>query len=64
MGFTKKDDTLPPRMLKEPIASGASKGEICELDKMFPEYYNLRGWDKEGIPTKDKLNELDLEMPL
>jgi len=63
-GFTKKDDTLPPRMLKEPIPSGASKGEICELDKMLPEYYNLRGWDEEGIPTKDKLNELDLETSL
>ena len=63
-GFTKKDDTLPPRLLKEPIPSGASKGEICELDKMLPEYYRLRGWDEEGIPTKEKLNELDLETPL
>jgi len=61
-GFTKKDDTLPPRLLKEPIPSGASKGEICELDKMLPEYYKLRGWDEEGRPTKEKLEELGLKM--
>ncbi|MCK4696896.1 MAG: aldehyde ferredoxin oxidoreductase C-terminal domain-containing protein, partial [Dehalococcoidia bacterium] len=61
-GLTKKDDTLPPRLLREPIASGPSKGEICELDKMLPEYYKLRGWDEEGVPTKEKLEELGLKM--
>ena len=61
-GFTKKDDTLPPRILKEPIASGASKGEVCELDRMLPEYYKLRGWDEEGRPTREKLEELGLKM--
>ena len=47
---------------EEPIASGPSNGEICELDKMLPEYYRLRGWDEEGIPTKEKLEELGLKM--
>ena len=60
--FTKKDDTLPPRLLKEPIPSGPSKGEVCELDRMLPEYYQLRGWDEEGRPTKEKLEELGLEI--
>ena len=61
-GFTKKDDTLPIRLLKEPIPSGPSKGEVCELDRMLPEYYQLRGWDEEGVPTKEKLKELGLKM--
>jgi len=61
-GLTKQDDTLPPRLLKEPIPSGPSKGEVCELDRMLPEYYKLRGWDKEGRPTKEKLEELGLEI--
>ena len=61
-GLTKQDDTLPPRLLKEPIPSGPSKGEVCELDRMLPEYYKLRGWDKEGVPTKEKLEELGLKM--
>jgi len=61
-GLTKQDDTLPPRLLKEPIPSGPSKGEVCDLDRMLPEYYKLRGWDKDGVPTKEKLEELGLKM--
>jgi len=59
VGFTKKDDAFPPR-LREPIPSGASKGEIFELERILPEYYKLRGWDEEGRPTKEKLAELGL----
>ena len=59
-GFTKKDDTLPPRILTVPMPSGPAKGKVCELDVMLPEYYQLRGWDAEGVPTKDKLAELGL----
>jgi len=61
-GLTRKDDTLPTRLFKEPIPSGPSKGEVCQLDRMLPEYYQLRGWDEEGRPTKEKLEELGLKM--
>jgi len=61
-GFTRKDDTLPPRFLEEPIPSGPSKGEVFELDRMLPEYYKLRGWGEDGVPTKEKLEELGLEI--
>jgi len=61
-GFTRKDDTLPPRFLKEPIPAGPSKGEVCDLDQMLPLYYKLRGWDKEGVPTKETLKELGLKI--
>jgi len=47
-GMTKADDTLPQRMLKEAAKSGAGKGHVAELDKMLPEYYELRGWDPDG----------------
>jgi len=60
-GFTKKDDTLPKRMLEEPMPEGPGKGHVCELDQMLPEYYQLRGWDENGVPTLDKLTELGLE---
>jgi aldehyde:ferredoxin oxidoreductase len=59
-GFTAKDDTLPPRMLKEPLPDGPAKGQVVELDKMLPEYYRLRGWDENGVPTPEKLKELGL----
>ena len=59
-GFTKKDDTLPPRLLKEPVTSGPAKGKVNKLDVMLPEYYAARGWDKEGVPTEAKLKELSI----
>ena len=60
VGYTKADDTLPKRLLTEPIKTGPSKGEISHLDQMLPEYYGLRGWDDNGVPTKAKLKELAL----
>ena len=60
-GFTKKDDTLPPRLLKEPVTSGPAKGKVNRLDIMLPEYYAGRGWDKEGVPTEAKLKELSIK---
>jgi aldehyde:ferredoxin oxidoreductase len=59
-GFTGKDDTLPKRMLKEPMPEGPAKGKVVPLDKMLPEYYRLRGWDSNGVPTPEKLKELGL----
>jgi aldehyde:ferredoxin oxidoreductase len=59
-GFTAKDDTLPERMLKDPIKTGPSKGKLSKVLKMLPEYYKLRGWDKNGIPLDEKLKELSL----
>lgn len=59
-GFTKKDDTLPERFLKEPLKEGGPKGLVCKLGEMLPEYYKLRGWDENGVPTGEKLAELGL----
>ncbi|MGD0186913.1 MAG: aldehyde ferredoxin oxidoreductase family protein [Roseiarcus sp.] len=59
-GLTADDDTLPPRLLKEPIKTGASKGMVSRLPEMLPEYYELRGWNDKGIPTPTKLAELGL----
>ncbi len=50
-GLTGKDDTLPKRLLKDAANTGPAKGMVNELDKMLPEYYELRGWNPEGIPT-------------
>ena len=60
-GFSKKDDTLPPRLLNEPIPEGPAKGQVNKLDVMLPEYYSARGWDEEGVPTAAKKQELSLD---
>ena len=56
------EDTLPHRMLHEPLPDGPAKGKVVELDKMLPEFYKLRGWDEKGVPTKEKLMELGLPL--
>ncbi len=60
-GFGKADDTLPKRFLEEPIPDGPSKGEISLLAEMLPKYYDVRGWDTEGVPTQEKLAELGIK---
>ena len=60
-GFSRKDDSLPPRILKEPLSDGPAKGETVDLEKMLNEYYKLRGWDNNGIPTEEKLKELGIK---
>jgi aldehyde:ferredoxin oxidoreductase len=59
-GFTSKDDTLPERLLREPLRMGPAKGLVVNLEPMLKEYYQLRGWDEGGAPTKAKLRELGL----
>jgi aldehyde:ferredoxin oxidoreductase len=59
-GMDPKDDTLPPRLLKEPITVGPNKGQVHHLDQMLPQYYSIRGWSEKGIPSKEKLASLDL----
>jgi aldehyde:ferredoxin oxidoreductase len=60
-GFTGAEDTLPERILREPLKSGSAKGKVAELGAMLPEYYALRGWDENGVPTQATLVRLGLE---
>jgi aldehyde:ferredoxin oxidoreductase len=60
-GLTAKDDNLSYRMLNEPMPEGPAKGHVNRLQEMLPEYYTLRGWDENGVPTKERLNELGIE---
>ncbi len=59
-GFGRKDDTLPTRLLTEPLKEGAPTGQVSQVPEMLDEYYAVRGWDAEGTPTKEKLQELGL----
>ena len=59
-GFTAKDDNLPKRLLKEAAKTGPAQGKINDLKKMLPEYYQARGWTKDGVPTNDTVQRLAL----
>ena len=62
-GITRKDDYLPPKFMK-PLEGGPTEGQVItkkEYENMLNMYYEICGWDVEsGIPTKKKLQELDL----
>jgi len=59
-GFTGKDDMLPKRLMKDAAKTGPAEGLTSGLDKMLPEYYELRGWSKDGVPSDDTKNRLAL----
>lgn len=60
-GIDSKQDTLPKRLLEEEIPDGPSKGYVHKLDVLLPEYYSVRGWDENGIPTAETLKKLGLD---
>ncbi len=53
-------DTLPKRFTEEPSTAKGSEGHVCELDKMLPKYYELRGWEPGGVVPESKLKELGI----
>ena len=62
-GTSRKDDVLPPRIFTHARPSGSAQGNLPHLGKMLNEYYALRGWSEEGVPTTEKLEELGLQGP-
>jgi len=62
-GFGREWDYPPPRFYKEPVIYGPTKGKLMSWDdiqRLLDIYYEKRGWDKNGIPTPEKLAELEL----
>lgn len=60
LGISRKDDTLPSRLLIHDRGTGASAGSIPHYSRILHDYYKYREWNNEGIPTETKLKQLDL----
>jgi aldehyde:ferredoxin oxidoreductase len=60
-GISRKDDTLPARILTQRLKEGGTRGHLPHLGLMLNEYYAFRGWSEEGIPTSERLVNLGLE---
>ena len=60
LGITRADDTLPKRLLTEPRPSGGAEGVLPDLESMLEEYYDLRGWMHDGVPSPERLASLEL----
>ncbi|PYN35515.1 MAG: aldehyde ferredoxin oxidoreductase [Candidatus Rokuibacteriota bacterium] len=62
-GVRRAQDVLPWKVMHEPIPDGPSAGMHCppaELAAMLDDYYALRGWDADGVPTAGRLAALGL----
>jgi aldehyde:ferredoxin oxidoreductase len=64
-GLGRKDDHLPYKVMHMPIPDeGPSKGAYVaqeELEMMLDDYYEVRGWTRDGIPTPEKLKALGMD---
>lgn len=65
-GFSRRDDTLPERYFKEPTPLGlpivrGKKIDRERFERMLEEYYELHGWDENGVPTRETLKRLSLD---
>ena len=63
-GWTRDDDTLPPRVFGEKLTAGVVEGvglDREDLDMMVLSYYRARGWDDDGLIPESKLAELGLD---
>lgn len=59
-GISPEQDTLPRRLLTEPIPNGPCKGHVHRLGELLPDYYKERGWNEQGLPSESKLAQLDI----
>ncbi|NQT60193.1 MAG: aldehyde ferredoxin oxidoreductase family protein [Bacteroidetes bacterium] len=63
-GISRKDDYLPKKISEEPLQYGPTKGRRMTRemqDTMLDEYYQLRGWESNGIPTPERIEKLGLD---
>jgi aldehyde:ferredoxin oxidoreductase len=62
-GFSREDDTLPYRTLNEPLPDGPATGQCIgeeNLNRMLDEYYEIRGWDNQGVPRSETIKKYEL----
>ncbi len=60
-GLRRRDDTLPARLLEEPLPDGPNKGSVVPLEALKDEVYAALGWDREtGIPEDGLLRKLHI----
>jgi aldehyde:ferredoxin oxidoreductase len=62
-GFTSSDDVLPEKIMNQPLEKGPHAGNVFkkeDFETARKRYYQLRGWDEKGVPSRKKLKQLGL----
>lgn len=60
-GFNRKDDTMPKRLAKEALKSGAAAGQSIPkeaFEDMLDQYYDVLGWDRNGMMPDEMICQL------
>ena len=60
-GFSRTDDTLPKRFLRDGILGADGEIHTVDLERLLTDYYAARGWDEQGEPLPETLQRLGLE---
>lgn len=63
LGIDRRADYLPRRFAETPMPDGMGAGHLlsrAEQDRLLDRYYDLRGWDADGLPTRDTWERLGL----
>jgi len=60
-GLGRAHDTLPKKFETVPLGQGLAAGNVARVDEMLSKYYELCGWDENGVPTPRKLRDLGLD---
>jgi len=59
-GISRKDDTVSEILFREPSPLTGEPLDREKFDEQLDRYYQLHGWDKKGIPSRKRLEELEL----
>lgn len=59
-GWSRKNDNLPPRILTHRASDGGAGDHLPPFNIMLADYYSARGWNQEGLPSRETVEELDL----
>jgi aldehyde:ferredoxin oxidoreductase len=59
-GWDYRNDRFNDKRSHEPAVMGIYKSKTVPWDEMLQEYYAIRGWTKEGVPTPAKMNQLNM----
>jgi len=57
LGVNRKDDALPKRFMEIPRMGNRT----VNIEQALTEYYKLRGWDENGVPTAERMRELNIK---
>ena len=60
-GWDYRNDTFGDKRAYEPAQMGIFRGKAVPWNDVLKEYYSVRGWSERGLPTKEKLRELQIE---